>query len=87
MEAAYAASKAAVASLTLSLSDELAAERIWVNAVLPSIMDTPLNRTAMPNADFAKWPKVGEVAAAIAFLASPRNAVTRGALIPAYGRS
>jgi NAD(P)-dependent dehydrogenase (short-subunit alcohol dehydrogenase family) len=84
---AYAASKAAVASLTLSLSEELAAERIWVNAVLPSIMDTPANRAAMPKADFAKWPTVGDVAATIAFLASPQNAVTRGALVPAYGQS
>ena len=42
---------------------------------------------AMPNVDFAKWPKVSEVAASIAFLASPQNAVTRGALVPAYGQS
>lgn len=84
---AYAAGKAAVASLTLSLSEELAAERIWVNAVLPSIMDTPVNRRAMPKADFAKWPKVSEVAATIAFLASPQNTVTRGALVPVYGQS
>lgn len=85
--AAYAASKAAVANLTLSLSEELAGERIWVNAVLPSIMDTPANREAMPKADYAKWPTVGEVAAIIAFLASPQNSVTRGALVPAYGQS
>jgi NAD(P)-dependent dehydrogenase (short-subunit alcohol dehydrogenase family) len=85
--AAYAASKAAVASLTVSLSEELAAERIWVNAVVPSTMDTPANRMAMPKADFDKWPKVSEVAATIAFLASPQNAVTRGALVPVYGRS
>jgi NAD(P)-dependent dehydrogenase (short-subunit alcohol dehydrogenase family) len=84
---AYAASKAAVANLTLSLSEELAGERIWVNAVLPSIMDTPANRQAMPKADFAKWPKVGEVAATIAFLASPQNVVTRGTLAPVYGQS
>ena len=84
---AYVASKAAVAGLTLGLSEELAAERIWVNAVLPSLMDTPANRRAMPTADFAAWPTVGEVAATIAFLASPQNAVTRGALVPVYGRS
>jgi NAD(P)-dependent dehydrogenase (short-subunit alcohol dehydrogenase family) len=84
---AYAASKAAVASLTVGLAEELAAERIWVNAVLPSTMDTPPNRQAMPKADFAKWPKVEEVAATIAFLASPQNAVTRGALVPVYGQS
>jgi NAD(P)-dependent dehydrogenase (short-subunit alcohol dehydrogenase family) len=84
---AYAASKAAVANLTLSLSEELAAERIWVNAVLPSTMDTPANRKSMPDADHAQWPNVGEVAATIAFLASPQNRVTRGALVPVYGAS
>jgi len=84
---AYAASKAAVASLTVSLSEELAGEKIWVNAVVPSIMDTPINRKAMPKADFEKWPKVSEVAATIVFLASPQNQVTRGALVPVYGRS
>jgi NAD(P)-dependent dehydrogenase (short-subunit alcohol dehydrogenase family) len=84
---AYAASKAAVASLTLTLSEELAPEKIWVNAVLPSTMDTPANRKAMPNADVNKWPKVDEVAAIIAFLASPQNTVTRGALVPVYGQS
>jgi NAD(P)-dependent dehydrogenase (short-subunit alcohol dehydrogenase family) len=84
---AYAASKAAVGSLTASLSEELAAEKIWVNAVVPSIMDTPINRREMPKADFDKWPKLSEVAATIAFLASPQNQVTRGALVPVYGRS
>jgi NAD(P)-dependent dehydrogenase (short-subunit alcohol dehydrogenase family) len=85
--AAYAPSKAAVASLTLTLSEELAPERIWVNAVLPSLMDTPPNRAAMPKADFSKWPKVADVAATIAFLASPQNTVTRGALVPAHGQT
>jgi NAD(P)-dependent dehydrogenase (short-subunit alcohol dehydrogenase family) len=84
---AYAASKAAVANLTQSLSVELAPERIWVNAVLPSIMDTPANRAAMPDADFAKWPKVSDVAATITFLASPQNAATRGGLAPVWGQS
>jgi hypothetical protein len=50
-------------------------------------MDTPPNRQAMPNADFNKWPKVTQVASTIAFLASPQNAVTRGALVPVYGQS
>jgi NAD(P)-dependent dehydrogenase (short-subunit alcohol dehydrogenase family) len=84
---AYAASKAAVASLTVGLSEELAAEKIWVNAVVPSIMDTPINRQMMPKADHDKWPKLSEVAATIAFLASPQNQVTRGAMVPVYGRS
>ena len=58
-----------------------------LNAVLPSIMDTAANRKSMPNADYASWPKVSEVAATIAFLASPQNTVTRGALVPVYGAS
>ena len=85
--AAYAASKAAVAALTLSLAEELAASSIWVNAVVPSIIDPPANRAAMPDADHSKWPKVTEIAETIAFLASPQNAVTRGALVPVYGLS
>jgi NAD(P)-dependent dehydrogenase (short-subunit alcohol dehydrogenase family) len=84
---AYAASKAAVRSINESLAEELAAEQIWVNAVVPSIMDTPANRAAMPKADHSRWPKLEEVAATIAFLASPQNAVTRGAIVPVYGRS
>ena len=85
--AAYAASKGAVATLTTCLAEELAPRDIWVSAVAPSILDTPANRVAMPEADFDAWPKVEEVARTIVFLASPDNAVTRGALVPVYGRS
>lgn len=85
--AAYTASKAAVAALTVALAEEVAKEGILVNAVAPSIMDTPGNRAAMPKADFAAWPKVEEVAATILFLASPENRVTRGALVPVYGKA
>ena len=84
---AYAASKAGVHSLTQALSEELKGDGVTVNAVLPSIIDTPTNRAAMPKADHAAWPKVAEVAATICFLASPRNAVTRGAVVPVYGRA
>lgn len=84
---AYTASKAAVAALTASLAEEVAKDGILVNAVAPSIMDTPANRKAMPKADFAAWPKVEEVAATILFLASPENTVTRGAIVPVYGKS
>lgn len=84
---AYAASKAAVASITQSLAAELVGEGLWVNAVAPSIMDTPANRAAMPGADFERWPKVSEVALAIAGLASPANHLTSGALVPVYGRA
>ncbi len=84
---AYAASKAAVAALTAALAEEVAKDGILVNAVAPSIMDTPANRQAMPKADYAAWPKVEEVAATIAFLASTDNRVTRGAIVPVYGKS
>jgi NAD(P)-dependent dehydrogenase (short-subunit alcohol dehydrogenase family) len=84
---AYTASKAAVAALTVALAEEVANDGILVNAVAPSIMDTPANRRAMPKADYAQWPKVEEVAAVILFLASPDNRVTRGAVVPVYGRS
>ena len=85
--AAYAASKAAVAVLTAALGEEVVGDGILVNAVAPSTMDTIANRQAMPKADHAAWPKVEEVAAAILFLASPENRVTRGAVVPVYGRS
>ena len=85
---AYSMSKAAVVSLTQSLAEEVAKEGIWVNAVLPSIMDTPANRASFPaGTDYAKWPGVGDVAETVVFLASPENRVTRGALVPVYGRS
>jgi len=84
---AYAASKAVVASLTSSLASELAGESIWVNAVVPSTMDTPANRAAMPNADPSRWASVEAVAATVAFLASPSHRCTRGGLIPVYGRT
>lgn len=84
---AYSASKAAVACLTQALAEEVAADGIWVNAIVPSIMDTPANRAAMPKSDFSRWPKVHEVALVIASLAAPGNASMRGGLVPVYGRS
>jgi NAD(P)-dependent dehydrogenase (short-subunit alcohol dehydrogenase family) len=84
---AYTIAKAGVAALTTALGAELAGDDILVNAVAPSIMDTDSNRKAMPNADFTTWPKVEDVAATILFLASPANTVTRGAVVPVYGKS
>jgi NAD(P)-dependent dehydrogenase (short-subunit alcohol dehydrogenase family) len=84
--AAYTASKAAVAALTVALAEEVAKEGILVNAVAPSILDTPANRKSMPQADHAAWPKVEDVTQTILFLASPANKVTRGAVVPVYGR-
>jgi len=85
--AAYAASKAGVASLTQSLAAEVVAEGILVNAVAPSVIDTEANRNAMPTADYALWPKVDEIAAVICRLASSENRITSGAVIPLYGRA
>ncbi len=84
---AYAASKAAVAALTVALAEEVVKMDILVNAIAPSTMDTPANRRAMPKTDHAAWAKVEDVAATILFLAAPENRVTRGAVVPVYGRT
>ncbi len=85
--AAYAAAKAAVISLTEAQAEELKDEMITVNAVVPSIVDTPANRQAMPKADFSRWPKGEEIAAVILFLASEEAKLISGAAIPVYGRA
>ncbi len=84
---AYATAKSAVAGLTRCLAQEVTGEGILVNAVVPSIMDTPANRRAMPDADFSRWPRTEQVAATISFLASFENALTSGTLVPVYGRA
>jgi NAD(P)-dependent dehydrogenase (short-subunit alcohol dehydrogenase family) len=84
---AYAASKAAVAAITVALAEELKGAGILVNAVAPSTLDTPANRAAMPKADFGKWVGLEDAAAAIAFLASPSNRATSGAVLPLYVRA
>jgi NAD(P)-dependent dehydrogenase (short-subunit alcohol dehydrogenase family) len=84
---AYTIAKTGVAALTVALADEVAKDGILVNAVAPSIMDTPANRKAMPKANFDAWPKVEDVSATILFLASPDNKVTRGGIVPVYGKS
>ena len=84
---AYATAKAAVASLTECLAEEMRSQSILINAVLPSIIDTPANRSAMPDADFDTWPKPEQIAKVIAFLASPDNELATGLLVPLYGRA
>ena len=81
---AYAASKAGVHRLTEALAEELKG-RVTVNAVLPSIIDTPANRADMPQADFAKWVRPADLAALILFLASDEARAVTGALIPVTG--
>lgn len=79
---AYAASKSGVHRLTEALAEELAGQRVTVNAVLPSIIDTPTNRADMPDADFASWVQPAAIADVILFLASPDARAITGALIP-----
>jgi NAD(P)-dependent dehydrogenase (short-subunit alcohol dehydrogenase family) len=81
----YAASKAGVHRLTEALAAELKG-KITVNAVLPSIIDTPANRASMPQADFGKWVTPQELAEVILFLLSDAASAVTGALLPVSGR-
>ena len=85
--AAYAASKSAAVALLDSLAADLKGSGVRANTVLPSIIDTEANRKAMPQADFAKWPKPEEIARVILFLCSDDARVIHGAAIPVYGDS
>ena len=85
--AAYAASKAGALALMDSLAAEVKGTGVRVNSILPSIIDTEANRKAMPNAEFAKWPKPEEIARVILFLCSDDAKVIHGAAVPVYGDS
>jgi len=85
--AAYAASKAAAVAMMDSLAADLKGSGVRVNSILPSIIDTQVNRKAMPGADFAKWPKPDDIARVILFLCSDDARVIHGAAIPVYGDS
>jgi NAD(P)-dependent dehydrogenase (short-subunit alcohol dehydrogenase family) len=82
---AYCSAKSTVMRLTESLSEELKGAGINVNAVLPSIIDTPPNREAMPDADFERWVHPDQLAEVICFLASDRARAVHGALLPVKG--
>jgi len=85
--AAYAASKAAAVAMMDSLAADVKGSGVRVNSILPSIIDTEVNRKAMPGADFSKWPKPEEIARIILFLCSDDARVVHGAAIPVYGES
>ncbi|BFM14573.1 SDR family NAD(P)-dependent oxidoreductase [Maricurvus nonylphenolicus] len=84
---AYCASKSAVMRLTESLSEELKAQGVNVNAVLPSIIDTPANRSAMPDANYQDWVDPEDLANVMCFLASDASRAIHGALVPVAGLS
>ncbi|HKT37727.1 MAG TPA: SDR family NAD(P)-dependent oxidoreductase [Ktedonobacterales bacterium] len=85
--AAYATAKSAVVTLTEAQADELRDVGVTVNAILPSIIDTPANRAAMPAADTSRWPTAEQVARVVLFLASDDAGLISGASIPVYGRA
>ena len=85
--AAYSLSKAAVVSLTTSLAEELKRENILVNAVAPGVIDTAMNRAAMPEVEAAGMVTPAMIAAVIVWLASPANTIASGAVIPVCGNS
>ena len=85
--AAYAASKAAALAMMDSLAADVKGTGVRVNSILPSIIDTEANRMAMPDADYATWPKPEDIAKVILFLASEDARVIHGAAIPVYGQS
>ncbi len=84
--AAYSASKSAVLRLTESLSNELKASNINVNCIMPGTIDTPQNRTAVPNGDFSKWVEPAAIADVLVFLASDAARAITGAAVPVYGK-
>ena len=85
--AAYVASKAAAVAMMDSLAADLKGTGVRANSILPSIIDTEANRKAMPNADFAQWPKPEEIARVILFLCGDDAKLIHGAAVPVYGSS
>ena len=85
--AGYVASKAAVIAFAKALAVEYRDDGVRCNAILPSVIDTPANRSAMPNADHDRWVKPAEIAGVISHLLSRESAPVSGAAIPVYGRA
>jgi NAD(P)-dependent dehydrogenase (short-subunit alcohol dehydrogenase family) len=84
---AYATAKAAVLAFVQTLDADYRTKGIRANAILPSVIDTPANRAAEPDADHSKWVEPAEIARVVRFLVSDVSAVTSGAAIPVYGRA
>ena len=85
--AGYIASKAAVLAFVDALAVEYTKDGVRTNAILPSVIDTPANRVAQPDADHSRWVKPVEIAGVIRFLCTDESAPTSGAHIPVYGRA
>ena len=84
---AYCVSKGGVRTLTEALAAEVMDSGVNVNCIMPSIMDTPMNREAMPDEDHSRWVKTDDVAKVISFLTSDDASIINGAAIPVYGRA
>ncbi len=85
--AGYISSKAALLALIQALDAEYRDDGIRCNAILPSVIDTPANREAMPDADYEKWVPPEQIAKVVRFLLSPDSAPLSGAAVPVYGRA
>ena len=79
---AYTVSKVGVLQLVSMAADEVRGTGVTVNCVVPSIIDTPVNRAALPNSDYASWPKVPDIARSYLYLAAPESGLVNGAAIP-----
>jgi len=85
-QAAYNVAKAGVVALTASIAAEYRRQGVAANVILPSIIDTPANRAAMPEADFSRWVKPEALAALLLYLAGDAAGALNGASIPLYGQ-
>lgn len=85
--AGYVVAKAALLSFVDVLAEEYRDDDIRANAILPSVIDTPANRRAMPDADFARWVTPEQIAEVVLFLCEPGSAVVSGAHVPVYGKA
>jgi NAD(P)-dependent dehydrogenase (short-subunit alcohol dehydrogenase family) len=83
----YSVSKLGVIRLVEAAAAEVRESGVSVNCILPSVIDTPANRAAMPSSDHSRWPKPSELAAVVSFLLSEEAGIISGAAIPVYGRA